>query len=338
MSSKQKDLKRKGKGNKPNASVAISEDDIQVLYEKKLLGTERPEALLNTLWLNNTTQFGLRGCKEHRCWGDVKLKKTSTGVEFLEYGERQTKTRLGDDTNDVRPIAPKMFSLPNSDRCPVLTYKVFAEKRPTQMNFDKAPFYLAVNNIKTDSLDKKPWFKQSPVGVNKLNSIMKVMSEKAELNKPRLKNHSGRKTMMQTLVNEEIPPTDIIQLSGHRNLQSVNNYATVSEKQQMKMSRTLSAFTTGIVSKKDAPREESSCGSSSENNKMLVSQQRTEHTVTSSTCGQQQALQIFAGVTISGGNIHVSINTLNKSPILPTSPKPKYQRYKRLLSSDSESD
>ncbi|CAH3162433.1 unnamed protein product [Porites lobata] len=185
---------------------------------KKLLGTERPEALLNTLWLNNTTQFGLRGCKEHRdmCWGDVKLKKTSTGVEFLEYGERQTKTRLGDDTNDVRPIAPKMFSLPNSDRCPVLTYKVFAEKRPTQMNFDEAP-----------------------------------------------------------------------------NLQSVNNYATVSEKQQMKMSRTLSAFTTGIVSKKDAPREESSCGSSSENNKMLVSQQRTEHTVTSSTCGQQQSATNF---------------------------------------------
>ena len=261
----------------------------------------------------------------------MKLKKTSTGVEFLEYGERQTKTRLGDDTNDVRPIAPKMFSLPNSDRCPVLTYKVFAEKRPTQMNFDELPFYLAVNNIKTDSLDKKPWFKQSPVGVNKLNSIMKVMSEKAELNKPRLKNHSGRKTMMQTVVNEEIPPTDIIQLSGHRNHRSVHNYATVSEKQQMKMSRTLSAFTTGIVSKIDAPREESSCGSSSENNKMLVSQHRTEHTVTSSTCGQQQALQIFAGATISGGNIHVLINTLNKSPILPTSPEPKYQRCKRLL-------
>ena len=106
-----------------------------------------------------------------------------------------------------RPIAPKMFSLPNSDRRPVLTYKVFAEKRPTQMNFDEAPFYLAVNNIKTDSLDKKPWFKQSPVGVNKLNSVMKVMSEKAELNKPRLKNHSGRKTMMQTLVNDRRNPS-----------------------------------------------------------------------------------------------------------------------------------
>ncbi|CAH3120287.1 unnamed protein product [Porites lobata] len=109
-------------------------------------------------------------------------------------------------------------------------------KRKGKGNKPNASVAISEDDIQTRST-KKPWFKQSPVGVNKLNSIMKVMSEKAELNKPRLKNHSGRKTMMQTLVNEEIPPTDIIQLSGHRNLQSVNNYATVSEKQQMKMSR-----------------------------------------------------------------------------------------------------
>ena len=58
--------KRQGKGNKPNASSALSEDDIAVLYEKDLLGTSSPEALLNTLWFNNTIHFGLRGCKEHR--------------------------------------------------------------------------------------------------------------------------------------------------------------------------------------------------------------------------------------------------------------------------------
>ena len=46
-----------------------------------------PEALLNTLWLNNTLHFGLRGCKEHRdmCWGDVKLHKMANGVEYLEF-------------------------------------------------------------------------------------------------------------------------------------------------------------------------------------------------------------------------------------------------------------
>ena len=35
LQSKQRDLKRKGKGNKANASVALSEEDIQVLYEKE---------------------------------------------------------------------------------------------------------------------------------------------------------------------------------------------------------------------------------------------------------------------------------------------------------------
>ena len=45
LQSKQRDLKRKGKGNKPNASAALSEEDIQVLYEKDLLGSSTAEAL-----------------------------------------------------------------------------------------------------------------------------------------------------------------------------------------------------------------------------------------------------------------------------------------------------
>ena len=60
---------------------------------------------------------------------------------------------------------------------------------------------------------------------------MKTMSEKAGLG-PNLKNHSDRKTMIQTLANNDIQATDIMQLSGHKNLQSVTNYSVVSEKQQ----------------------------------------------------------------------------------------------------------
>ena len=73
--SKQRDLKRKGMGNKPNASAASSEEDIQVLFEKDLLGSYTAEALLNTVWLNNIIHFGLLGCKElsQMCWGDIKL-------------------------------------------------------------------------------------------------------------------------------------------------------------------------------------------------------------------------------------------------------------------------
>ena len=43
------------KRNKLNASVALSEDEVKLLYEKKLrLGTSSREALLNTLWFNDT--------------------------------------------------------------------------------------------------------------------------------------------------------------------------------------------------------------------------------------------------------------------------------------------
>ena len=86
LQSKQRDLKRKGKGNKPNASAALSEEDIQVLYEKDLLGSSTAEALLNTVWFNNTIHFGLRGCKEHRemCSGDTLSNFHRAGVPRIQ--------------------------------------------------------------------------------------------------------------------------------------------------------------------------------------------------------------------------------------------------------------
>ena len=69
-------------GNKANASAALREEDIQVLFEKDLLGSFTAEALLNTLWFNNIIHFGLLCRKEHRemCWGDVKLWQNFHGA------------------------------------------------------------------------------------------------------------------------------------------------------------------------------------------------------------------------------------------------------------------
>ena len=248
LQSKQKQLKKQGKGNKPKASVALTSEELKILYEKGLLGMCSPEALLNTLWLNNTLHFGLRGCKEHRdmCWGDVKLHKTANGVEYLEFNERQTKTRTGSDYSNVRAVPPKMFATDETERDPVAVYKFFARKRPEEMNQDDAPFYLAVNNgLKADSLARKSWFESGAVGVNKLNGLMRTMVQKAGIENDRLRNHSGRKTMIQTLSENDIPPTQIAQLYGHRNLRSIGNYSTVSTKQQMHMSKVLSGVVAG---------------------------------------------------------------------------------------------
>ena len=189
---KQKELKKAGKGNKTKAAHAPTDEEVDVLYGKELLGLLSPESLLNTLWLNNTQHFGLRGCQEHRNmrWGDVQLQTSADGTEFLEYTERQTKTRTGAELKDTRTVKPKMFAVPGSDRDPVRAFHLYASKRPEQMNSEDSPFYLAVNLTKMANYSK-PWFKAAPVGGNKLNSLMKTMAQKVGLNEENLTNHSG---------------------------------------------------------------------------------------------------------------------------------------------------
>ena len=80
------------------------------------------------------------------CWGDAKFHKTANGVEYLEYNERQMKTRTGSDYSIIRDVPPKMFATDGTERDPVAIYKCFARKRPEEMNQDDPPIYLAVNN------------------------------------------------------------------------------------------------------------------------------------------------------------------------------------------------
>lgn len=77
----------------------------------RIIYTGNPKALLNTMWLNSTLHFGLRGRQEHTqmLWGDIELKSDTSGIEYLEFHERSTKTRQG-STRDVRAFNPKMYS------------------------------------------------------------------------------------------------------------------------------------------------------------------------------------------------------------------------------------
>ena len=160
LEAQSKELKKDGKGNKPKAAETIT-DEVNILYDKQLLGISNAEALLNTMWFKNTKHFGLRGCDEH-CrmkWGDVQLLTDANGAEYLEYSERQTKTRTGAEPRNVRAVKPKAFSFANGspDRDPVFVYKVYSEKRPSPMKDSNSPFYLGINYTKNPT--EKPWFK-----------------------------------------------------------------------------------------------------------------------------------------------------------------------------------
>lgn len=85
-----------------------------ILFYINICSAGNPEALLNTIWMNNTLHFGMRGRLEHvdMLFGDVTLKCTSDGLQYVEYNERLTKTRKGD--GNPRHFSPKMFATPGN--------------------------------------------------------------------------------------------------------------------------------------------------------------------------------------------------------------------------------
>ena len=128
---------------------------------------------------------------------------------------------------------------------------------------------------------------------------------------PNVKNHSARKTMIQALTNDNIPATDIIQLSGHKNLQCVTNYSVVPEKQQIKMSRTLSELSTGRAhdAEKSNFPQVFECSTTTVRSASLAADYQQG----------QQAMSIFTGAVIHGGQFNIFIiSSLNESPTLAT--------------------
>ena len=62
------------------------------------------------------------------------------------------------------------------DRDPEHVYKMYKENKPPSILEPDSSFYLSVNYFKTEtraSVEGKNWFKAQPMGVNKLNNIMK---------------------------------------------------------------------------------------------------------------------------------------------------------------------
>jgi hypothetical protein len=235
LAAKRKELKQSGKGNRPNKAEPLNVEDEDKLWKTGQLGTHSPEALYNTIWYFNAKLFGFRGCQEARQlkWGDIELCSTDEG-EFLQFNERETKTRSGNSTH-IRPFKPKIFAIGGA-KYPIEAYKKFSANRPSNMNHADSPFYLAVNYKPAQATNM--WFKALAMGQERLQKTMARMATNAGLS-GHYTNHSVRKTMCTQLLHAGVPPTTIIQLSGHKNVMSLNNYATASKDQQRCMSNIL---------------------------------------------------------------------------------------------------
>lgn len=253
-----KSLKKSGKGNKSKAADPLAAHDFEQLWESGELGDGNPEALQNSIWLMLCMHMGMRGQDEHRKlrFGDLSLK-SSNGSQYIEFNERDTKTRTG-ESGEKRAFQPKMWSTPSCpQRCPVRLFELYTSKRPQEMCKPDSPLYLAIND-KYEAFGN--WYKRQPMGVWRIGMIMKKMAEKAGLT-GRKTNHSARKTAVENLCRAKVPDSQVMQFSGHRNVQSLNNYKTPSLEQQQEMSSILSSTYTGKDSRDETFRPQTQSNS-----------------------------------------------------------------------------
>ena len=227
LATKRKLLKRCGLGNRPNKARVLTDEQEEMLWTTGALGDSTPPTLQNTLWFLFAKLFGWRGRDESRQlrWGDVNLSSDELGMESITFNERATKTRTGQAGGPIREFVPTIWGNKNTARCPIRLFKKFDNLRPTAAKTPDFAFFLTARPDK---------FVAIPMGERYLGNRMSTIAKEAGL-VGHFTNHSVRKTTITQLVHAGVHPTQVAQLSGHKNVSSINNYSAASVGQQKNM-------------------------------------------------------------------------------------------------------
>ena len=233
LDGKAKQLRLAGRGKRPNKARQLSEEEEEILWKSEKLGGKTPESLIHTMWWLLTQQFGLRGRQEHHGMRleDFRIMTGDDGLEFVEFAEGPTKARPGGLNAKPRQFQPKMFQT-GGERCPVALFRQYISRRPPNLR-TSGPFYLSIkyNRGSSDEI----WYKVQPMGANKINSMMKnIISETTlESSEKRFSNHSARKTLVSKMKKANLERSSIAKVTGHRNIQSLDDYDEGDEDEQL---------------------------------------------------------------------------------------------------------
>ena len=96
-----------------------------------------------------------------------------------------------------------------------------------------SPLYLAVKHQRKP--DDDLWYMRCPLGKNEIGKFLSTAAKNASL-QGRVTNHSVRKTCISRLLDANVSNNFVAQLSGHRNLKSLDAYKSASYNHQQRMS------------------------------------------------------------------------------------------------------
>lgn len=313
-------LKSQGLGGKKNRARPLTDAEINSLFDKKVFDLNNPQGLLYLNYWNAVLHFGIRPGNECRNlnFSDIVLEEPANGPSFLSLkDERITKSRQGSDARKIRKSLPKAYSTSGDledPRDPVSAFKRYQSKRPPSA---VDIFFLGVKqNAKPEA---SVWYYNSPMGRNKLGGIMKDICQQVGItdNTRKLSNHSIRKTQIRILKKNGVPDSDIALMTGHENINSINEYNELDDERFEEYSNQLSLAENTTTTKAVVQEPQ---GSNSKRG--------------SSLAAQSSLPQMFCGATISGGTININLGMMAQNQ----NEKKSYKRIRICESSDSSQE
>ena len=295
-------------GNKPCTTRPLSNYEVDKLYNAGYFGTTSALSLQRNMWWVLTLSCGFRGRDESRKlkFGDIKLCfDQETKQNYLEWTVlRGSKTYSGENSSShsqQRTFNPPIYETDGGDRCPLRIYQLFVSHRPQDSLTADCPFFLTV--VPSDKISSAAWYYNRPLGKNKLGEFLShtqsILGNSAT-SRSKISNHSARKTSITTLLNNDIHPLHVMQLSGHKNIESLNHYKIASKDQQRKMSNILNNAPT----RDRSPLRISSANSSHSSTHQVSLASKDDSTIAS----------LFSGATLRDNVININITQQLQQP------------------------
>ena len=128
------------------------------------------------------------------------------------------------DEGSRRPSFP-IAQASNNPRYPVFFYKAYRRHCLTAINNPESPFYLAINHKPKPS--DTVWFMNAPLGKNSIGTFLKMAAKRTGL-QWNVTNQPVRKTSVGRLLDADVPASYVAQLSGRKNLRSLDSYKSAS--------------------------------------------------------------------------------------------------------------
>lgn len=232
-----KQLKAKGVGLKRKSAEVLSQDEIDTMWSKQILGCDEPKKLVETMIFLNGINFALRGRQEHRqlTWQNFHILVKGES-KVLVYTETVSKNNPGGLLHRKRdPKTVEAYENKGKpERCPVNMFSLYKSKCPSDFTKPNDPFYLQPKKNSKNSV----WYNKIPLGVHQLSGVVNKRCKMAGLTKS-FTNHSLRASTATILYNNGVVEQQVQEVTGHRSLEALRMYKKTSDQQAEQRSQIL---------------------------------------------------------------------------------------------------